>query len=342
MNARKIIIDTINHKANDEKIIPYTIYFDDAKLEEDVKNYYGKNLRELTRQFFIHPAGFRIGRKNPFDQKYAMDVYGSIWRIDKRPPHLEIPAMAEPSFKNYEFPDAGSFLEPFEKINKIKLANDEISQNTDLFSITNIALGIFESTWAIRGFENALTDIIAEPDFYSELVGKITDFYVEIVKYTAEIKCDAIMFADDWGAQQGLLMSPDHWRKIIKPAWKKLYDMVHKQGKFVISHCCGSIYEIIPDLTEIGLDMLESVQPEALNMDPFKLKKEFGDKIAFWGTIGSQSVMPFYKPDEITRHIRKLKTEMSVNGGFIAAPSKAIQQGTTLCNVIALIDALRE
>jgi len=202
--------------------------------------------------------------------------------------------------------------------------------------------GIFEQTWRICGFEETMCNIAAEQEFYAELVDKITDLYVRMVEYCADVEADAFLFGDDWGEQNGVMIGPSNWRKFIKPAWKRVYAKVHEQRKYVISHCCGSAYDIIPDAIEIGLDMLESVQPEAYGMNPLKLKKEFGSQLGFWGTLGSQSVIPFWKPEEIKEHIRELKKEMNVDGGYILAPAKPFQPETPAKNAIAVIEAMVE
>jgi uroporphyrinogen decarboxylase len=117
------------------------------------------------------------------------------------------------------------------------------------------------------------------------MLDQLTEIYLAFVDYTCDLPIDGILFGDDWGDQRGIIIGADRWRKPIKPRWARIYDAVHRRGKIVTSHSCGSVEEIIPDLAEIGLDFLESVQPEAANMDPFELKRKHGDKITFWGCV---------------------------------------------------------
>ena len=107
-----------------------------------------------------------------------------------------------------------------------------------------------------------------------------------------------------------------------------------------MSHSCGSVADIIPDLIEIGLDVLESVQPEAAGMNPYDLKKRFGSKITFWGCLGSQSTIHMGSPESIHAEVRKLSAEMSKNGGYILAPAKPLQPGTPTENAVAVVEAL--
>jgi uroporphyrinogen decarboxylase len=342
MTGRQIMRDTLGRVGNDQGVVPYIVSFDDKSIEEAVNRHYGCDFQSLTRKFYFAAMRCNLGRRSKVTERYDVDIWGSLWRTDRGAMHLEVPAMPEPSFKDYKLPTLDEILAPYEKMQAVKLANEEIAAHPNLFSMVNIGLGLFEATWFIRGFENTMADIAEEDGFYEEFIGRLTEIYHGVVKYFAAVNCDAVFFADDWGGQQGVLMGPEKWRKYLKPAWKRLYGEVRKQGKFTISHCCGSVYDILPDIIEIGLDMLESVQPEARGMDPFALKAEFGGQIAFWGCIGSQSLLPFGTSDEITAHVRRLKREMSRGGGYLAAPAKAIQAGTPVENAIALIDALRE
>jgi uroporphyrinogen decarboxylase len=199
-----------------------------------------------------------------------------------------------------------------------------------------------DMAWSIRGFENALMDAMAEPDFYQELIDRLTGLMLAMVESCAGVPADAIMTGDDWGTQNGVLLGPGLWRKFIKPAWARVYAAIHAQGKLVISHCCGSIAEILPDVIEIGLDALQSVQPEARGMDPYELKRRFGSKITFWGGLGSQRMIPFGTPQQIRMEINRLRTRMSRGGGYILGPAKGFQPGTPLENAVAVIEGFLE
>ena len=118
----------------------------------------------------------------------------------------------------------------------------------------------------------------------------------------------------------------------------RIYEAARAQGKIVISHSCGSVVDIMPDMIEIGLDVLESVQPEARGMNPYELKRAWGDKITFWGCLGSQSTIPFGTPDEIRKRVKDLCEVMGKGGGYIVAPAHCIQPDTPLENVIAIYE----
>ena len=121
-----------------------------------------------------------------------------------------------------------------------------------------------------------------------------------------------------------------------------MHEQVHAAGKVTLSHCCGSVADIMPDIIEIGLDVLESVQPEAAGMNPYGLKDQYGEKITFWGGLGSQSIVPFGTPQEIRDEVHHLCTEMAKGGGYILTPSKGLQPETPTENAVAVIESFLE
>lgn len=201
---------------------------------------------------------------------------------------------------------------------------------------------MFEASWGLRGFEGALIDAAAAPDFYEAVLDRLTDNYLAFVDFVADLPVDGIMFGDDWGDQRGVILGPERWRRFMKPRYARIYEAVHAQGKLVVSHCCGSIADIMPDIIEIGLDVLESCQPEAAGMNPYELKRRWGDKITFWGALGSQSTIPFGTPATIKAEVKRLCAEMGKGGGYILAPAKALQPETPTENAAAVFEAFTE
>jgi uroporphyrinogen decarboxylase len=185
-------------------------------------------------------------------------------------------------------------------------------------------------------------DAVDAPDFFAEALDRLTELYLQFVDYTCELPVDAVLFGDDWGDQRGVIIGPKRWRTFLKPRWAEIYAAVHRHGKIVMHHSCGSVASIMPDLIEIGIDVLESVQPEAAGMNPYELKKKWGDKITFWGCLGSQTTIPFGTPATIRAEIRRLKEEVGQGGGFILAPAKPLQIETPTENAAAVFEAFIE
>jgi len=338
MTAREIVLSQLRHE--ETPVIPYVLPMEQSVADRVTAHYGGSEWRQTLRQFTTGCFSVSTIREEPISETHGTDIFGSIWRRDQRPWHLETPALPESSFAGYTFPRLGQFLDPVAPGKEDAIRR--IREDREHCHVIGMGWGIFEQTWRIRGFENALIDTVAEPGFYEELVGRLTDLYVGMVGFCADIPADAIMFGDDWGDQRGVILGPERWRRFIKPAWARVYEEVHRQGKLIISHSCGSVAEIMPDIIEIGLDALESCQPEAVGMHPYELKAKWGDKIAFYGCLGSQSTIPFGTPDEIRAEVRKLRREMGKGGGFILAPAKPLQPETPTENAVALVEAFAE
>jgi len=150
---------------------------------------------------------------------------------------------------------------------------------------------------------------------------------------------DCIALSDDYGSQQSLLMSPADWRRFVKPHLAKIFEFAKSRGRTVFLHSDGNIYSIIGDLIDIGCDILHPVQPEV--MDVFKLKREFGRDISFFGGIRTQDLLPHGTPEEIKNEVRKLKQVMGRGGGYIFSNGITIQADVQLDNLVAMIDEAR-
>jgi len=333
MTPKERVTAQLQHKETD--FVPYAaLYFED-EVSRKLDSYYGNSLwQQKVNNSIREIPGAECGPE--LGQTRSGDAFGSIWRTDLRPFHLEKPVLARPSLAGYSFPNKQKFFN--DKWNKA--AVQKISEFKNYFTVVGFGFGLFERSWAMRGFENVLMDAIAEPVFYQELIERIAQSQAEIIEEQLTLPVDGIMFSDDWGDQRSVLLGPDRWRKYIKPHYKRLYQKVHQAGRYTISHCCGNVEDIIPDLIEIGLDVLQSVQPEA--MDPYRLKKEYGRDITFWGGLGSQHLIPFGSPDEIWAEVRKLSRVMAFRGGYILGPAKSLQPETPVENAIAVIEGFLE
>ena len=193
-----------------------------------------------------------------------------------------------------------------------------------------------------RQWNDALMDAAGNPDFYDDLVEQVAAHQMGILDHLVDLPIDGVMFSDDWGYQKGVLLGPERWRRFIKPRLARMYERVHAADKYVLTHCCGSIAAIMPDVIEIGLDVYQSVQPEAKDNDPYDLKRKYGDQITFWGGLGSQSTLPFGTPAGIKAEVTRLCREMGRGGGYILGPAKAVQPETPTANAAAVLEAFLE
>jgi len=321
--------------------VPYGRLGCEAPLREKMTRHFGsEQWMEPIDNAAIVFGGIRERPADYRGQERFTDVYGVTWRAapsdSDAADHVEHSPLEEPDIKQLKLPSAEQVC-PDDLLENI---DRNCAANPDRFTAVMFGQGIFERPWTLRGFQNALLDSIAEPEFYAELVGRVAEHQMGIVQRLCQTQIDAIHFGDDWGDQRGVTLGPERWRKFIKPHVAEHYEYVKKQGKYTFTHCCGCVTDIIPDMIEIGLDCLQSVQPEA--MDPYELKRRFGGKIAFWGGLGSQSTLPFGTPEEIKAEVRKLCREMGKGGGFLLGPAKALRVEMPVENVIATIEAFNE
>jgi uroporphyrinogen decarboxylase len=330
MTPRDRVWAQIRHQETD--FVPYTLGWE-GDVGERLDAYYGGPAwRDLIDNAIRHVPGPNLVVETDAGPLFT-DVYGSTWRVDRRPFHLEQPALKEPSLRGYAFPEVATLFSDDWK----ERAVQAWAGLRGYFTVAGFGFGLFERTWTLRGFADVLADAAAEPEFYDELVEQIAVHQLQIIDRLVELPVDGIMFSDDWGYQQGMLLGPARWRRFIKPRLARMYERVHRVGKFTLSHCCGNVVDVVPDLVEIGLDVLESVQPEAMN--PYELKEHYGQEMTFWGGLGSQSVIPFGTPQEIREEVARLCREMSCGGGYILAPAKSLQPETPTANAAAVVEA---
>jgi uroporphyrinogen decarboxylase len=201
---------------------------------------------------------------------------------------------------------------------------------------------IFETAWALRGYDRLLTDFVVNP----ELAGRILDiplqFHLAAARRLVDLGVDMIWAGDDVGMQHRMLMSPAIWRSHLKPRLAAFIASLKQRnpGLKIAYHTDGCVYPIIPDLIEIGVDVLNPVQPRS--MDPERLKREYGRRLCFWGTIDIQHTLPYGTPADVSAEVRLRLQTIGKDGGLILGPTHNVQLDTPMENFWALVKSVTE
>ncbi len=207
--------------------------------------------------------------------------------------------------------------------------------------IADLETTLLETAWYLTGLEKFLMDMLLEAEYIAPLLDKIQYIHTNYGKRMIEMGADVLWCGDDFGSQHSLMMDKATFRKIFKSRIHEMFKEFKKVNpdiKFAW-HSCGAIKPLIPDFIELGLDILNPIQPLAADMEPQQLKDEFGEDIIFFGGICVQDLLPSGTPDSIKKEVRRRSRILGENGGYIMAPAHNIQDDTPTENVLAFFNA---
>jgi uroporphyrinogen decarboxylase len=215
----------------------------------------------------------------------------------------------------------------------------ECEENARRVIVAGFWTAIFGNAYRMHGFENFLMNMALKPELIKTLIDRLTEFYLELNErlFSAlEGRIDIYYFGNDFGSQNGLLFSRDMWREFFLEDYRRLIGLAHDHRLKVMVHSCGSIRGILGDLIEAGVDIIDPVQTTADDMEPIRLKQDFGDRIVFHGAVDTQGVLPNASVEGVERHVREILRTLGRDGGYIFAPCNAIQADTPPENVEAM------
>ena len=200
----------------------------------------------------------------------------------------------------------------------------------------------YEVSWQIRGYEAFLVDMLDRPEWCEYILDRLVERNVRHAEAAARAGVDFIRTGDDVANQNTLMFSLEHWRRFMKPRWARVYEAARriKPDIEIWYHSDGNIQAIVPELIEIGVTILNPVQPEC--MDPVALKRQYGDKLVIDGTIGTQTTMPFESPEEVRRVVRERIRTLAGDGAFIASPTHVLEPEVPLENLTAFVEAAKD
>jgi len=226
-------------------------------------------------------------------------------------------------YPSYKFPDPDrqELLQT-----EFKLFGEGVKKYGKTHAIVGgVTCTIFEGCCMLRGLSRVLTDMIENEDFLNDLMDKLESYSFKVGKNLINIGADIIYIGDDVGMQTGMLISPDFWRKYLKQRYARLFEKWRKLNKNIVFalHSDGCVEPIVSDLVEIGLDILNPVQPGT--MDDAMLKKKYGSKITFWGGINVQKTIPFGSTSDVIGEVKDRINIFGPGGGFIISSSHNVQ-----------------
>jgi uroporphyrinogen decarboxylase len=311
--------------------------------------------REVHRRLHIDTIGIH---GNPPDNSMAEetgpDSYRDEWGIEYRAAaqqgivlYYEVahsPLAAADSVRDiesYPWPDPG---DPG-RTRGLERGTRYIRESTDYALIGHMGdTSIFQDCTLIRGLEQILTDLLLNKTFAEALMVKVTEIQMEKMSRYLDATgpyLDVVCVGDDFGGQTAPLMSPEIFRKAIKPFLRQYYDLIKsKTAAKLHLHSCGSVRELIGDFIDLGVDVLNPVQVSARGMDPAELKRDFGRYISFWGGIDTHRLLPRGSPAEVSDEVRRIVEILGRSGGYVLNPVHNIQPDVPPENIVAMYDAI--
>jgi len=323
-----------------------------AQVDDDVMDRLGVDFRNISPR---STASFRIELKETPDGRYSYfhDEYQIGWRMPldggmyydmfEHPLSGEITAEM---VDDYSLPDP---LDPSRFDGLRDSALRVLEHEKRALVIGNISAGIFELYLWTRGFKDGYTDWAGNPQLATKILRKYTDlqlaYWARMFEVMEGIPIDVVQMADDLAGQNSMLISPISYRRQLKPFHKEMFDYIHaRTDAKIFFHSCGSIRALIPDLIEIGVDILNPVQVSAANMDSAELKREFGQDICFWGGgVDTQNAFDdTHTPDIVRADVHRRVEDLKPGGGFVFNTVHNIQGNVPPENIMAMWETLQE
>ena len=291
--------------------------------------YAGGHVRAIDDNTFKDEFGVTWTRTTGTDDVHFLHVDGPFYDIK---PTID----AVESF-DWPDPDNPSLVEGVrERVQAIKAAGD----HAIVFFLPG---GVIHRGYAMRGFEQFLKDLYRNPEFLCRMMDELADYWVRMVENVFRAagpeNVDVAFFGEDLGTQNGCMFDPEIYAKLIKPRHRLMAETIKSNSKAKLCfHCCGSAYHFIDHLIDIGVDALNPVQVTAKDMEPERLKAEFGERIAFWGGINTQQILPYGTPEEVRAETRRIIEILGKGGGYVLNSVHNIQPEVPPENVVAMYE----
>jgi uroporphyrinogen decarboxylase len=247
--------------------------------------------------------------------------------------HYPLREASPEALRAYRFPE-----DRFESL--LALMNPVLENRRDFFVGCDVSPCVFEMYWRLRGMDDALLDFASQPEVARDFLRRCADFAIWLGERACErFALDWYWTGDDVAGQRSMIMSPASWRRLVKPELERVFAVGRTHALPIAYHSCGALRPIIPDLIEIGMNVLNPVQCNCPGMDALELKREFGSQLTFMGGVDTQGVLPFGSADDVRRATARLVEGMTIDGGgYILAASHTIPPETPDENIFAMYE----
>lgn len=336
MNSKLRVLATIKRQTTD--CLPIQLDITDRALyglsEAWNIRFDDESPRTIFQQHLVFAKQTTLQPNTTSENNEFIDPWGVHWATDMEGAWvLEYPLTQLKDLRDYRA------TKVLDNIDWEKIKNTISKYNEDYCVVSYQNALLFERAWSLAGFERILLEMYDHPLALEAFLDQITEVQCEIAKRYIELGVHVARTGDDWGSQKGMLFSPSTWRRLIKPRLAAIWSIYQSHGVPIIHHSCGDIRAIIPDLVDLGLDMLNPLQPEA--MDIFEIAKQYGQNLSFYGGISAQKTLPYGSPQDIQQEVQQCAQILGKYGGYIIAPSQAITSDVPPENVHALLDAMK-
>ena len=289
-------------------------------------------------------GGYEGGKAKALSTHQMIDHWGTIWNKEVGGHYLNVDGPfykteADPAaIEAYDWPDPdnpGLYR-------GLKQQAQDLHDGTDYAVVLDLGIGVVTRAQFVRGFMEFLIDMTSHPEFAKSLLNKLGQIWIRIARNALQQVghlVDVVFWGDDYGMQQAPMFRPQHFIDLVKPVNHRMVKAVKELSDArVLLHSCGSIAPMINDMIDTGIDALNPVQVSADNMDPATLKGDFGDRLAFWGGIDTQDVLPFRTPTEVGEYVHFIIDTLGKGGGYVLSTVHNIQEQVPPENIVAMFE----
>jgi uroporphyrinogen decarboxylase len=342
MNSKERVRRTILRQETDR--VPFSVFGTNVQMLERIRNHLNLTTHEdILQRLEIDMRYFGMLRYNGptrWENGLELDLWGvpidpslkNCMNGDPFRPFVNISSVDE--VYEYNWPSIDDFIPV-----------DDIEENFECFKdyaiIGGVWAPVFHNMIWMCGFENALVLMASEPEIAGAIISKISNFWLEYTRKSLELgkgRIDIIENCNDFGTQVNTIISKEMFKEYFKPFLKNLYELIKSYDAIAFQHSCGAIKDIIPDLVEIGVDVLNPIQVSANGMNLDELKTDFGKNVTFCGGIDTQHLLPEGTPMDVRDEVRRVLGLFKEQGGYILCGSQGLEKDIPVENIIAMFD----